>query len=118
MKLYCARELLLNALNIANKAISNKTTLDILKCVLLTASDGKFIVTATDLEIGIQSAPIPATIEEEGSIALSAAFFTEIIRKVNGENVLIQQTAQGDSMGIFPVRSAFLPPLHQNRQRI
>lgn len=90
MKLYCARELLLNALNIANKAISNKTTLDILKCVLLTASDGKFIVTATDLEIGIQSAPIPATIEEEGSIALSAAFFTEIIRKVNGENVLIQ----------------------------
>ncbi len=90
MKLYCARELLLNALNIANKAISNKTTLDILKCVLLTASNGKFIVTATDLEIGIQSAPIPATIEEEGSIALSASFFTEIIRKVNGENVLIQ----------------------------
>lgn len=90
MKLYCARELLLNALNIANKAISNKTTLDILKCVLLTASNGKFIVTATDLEIGIQSAPISATIEEEGSIALSASFFTEIIRKVNGENVLIQ----------------------------
>ena len=90
MKLYCSRELLLNALMIANKAISNKTTLEILKCVLLTASNGKFIVTATDLEIGIQSAPITATIEEEGSIALSAPLFTEIIRKVNGDNVLIQ----------------------------
>ena len=54
MKLYCSRELLLNALTIANKAISNKTTLEILKSVLLTAVNEKFIVTATDLEIGIQ----------------------------------------------------------------
>lgn len=90
MKLYCSRELLLNALTIANKAISNKTTLEILKSVLLTAINGKFIVTATDLEIGIQSAPIEATIEEEGMIALDAHLFTEIIRKVNGDNVLIQ----------------------------
>lgn len=90
MKLYCSRELLLNALTIANKAISNKTTLDILKCVLLTATNEKFVVTATDLEIGIQSAPIEAKIEEEGSIAVDAHLFTEIIRKVNGDNVLIQ----------------------------
>lgn len=96
MKLYCSRELLLNALTIANKAISNKTTLEILKCVLLSAENGKFIVTATDLEIGIQSAPIAATIEEQGSIALDAHLFTEIIRKVNGENVLIQTNAKNE----------------------
>lgn len=94
MKLYCSRELLLNALTIANKAVSNKTTLDILKCVLLTATKEKFIVTATDLEIGIQSAPIAAKIEEEGYIAVDAHLFTEIIRKVNGDNVLIQTNAK------------------------
>ena len=88
MKLYCSRELLLNALTIVNKAISNKTTLEILKCILLTATKEKFMVTATNLEIGIQSAPITATIEEEGNIALDAHLFTEIIRKVNGDTVL------------------------------
>ncbi len=94
MKLYCSRELLLNALTIVNKAISNKTTLEILKCILLTATKEKFMVTATNLEIGIQSAPITATIEEEGNIALDAHLFTEIIRKVNGDTVLIQTNSK------------------------
>ena len=97
MKLHCSRELLLNALTIVNKAISNKTTLDILKCILLTATEKGLIVTATDLELGIQSAPITAAIEETGSIALEAHLFTEIIRKVNGTEVFIQTNEKNET---------------------
>ena len=81
MKLHCSRELLLNALTIVNKAISNKTTLDILKCILLTATEKGLIVTATDLELGIQSAPITAAIEETGSIALKHIFSQKLYEK-------------------------------------
>ena len=97
MKLHCSRELLLNALTIVNKAISNKTTLDILKCILLTASEKGLIVTATDLELGIQSAPIAAAIEQSGSVALDAHLFTEIIRKVNGTEVFIQTNEKNET---------------------
>lgn len=89
MKLTCSRETLLNHINIVNKAVSNRTTLPILECILLTANERGFILTGNDLELGIQSAPIEADITEKGDIALEARIFLDIIRKVNGETVSI-----------------------------
>lgn len=89
MKLYCSREELLMYINVVNKAVSSRTTLPILQCILLNADDKGFYLTATDLELGIQSAPITANIEERGSVALEARMLSEIIRKVVGDEVLI-----------------------------
>lgn len=89
MKITCSRESLLENINIVSKAVSNRTTLPILECILLKANEQGFRLTANDLEIGIESAPIESTIEEEGNIALEAKMFSEIIRRVNGESVFI-----------------------------
>ena len=60
MKLTCSKDLLLQYINIVNKAVSNRTTLPILECILLTADERGFVMTGNDLEIGIKTAPIEA----------------------------------------------------------
>lgn len=89
MNLNCSRETLLNYINIVNKAVSNRTTLPILECILLTTTTEGLVLTSTDLELGIKTAPIPAEITETGSVALEAKLFTEIIRRVSGDTVSI-----------------------------
>lgn len=89
MKLICSRDSLLNSINIVLKAVSNRTTLPILECILLSADENGFRLTGNDLELGIESSPIEATISKDGTIALESKIFSEIIRKVNGEEVSI-----------------------------
>ncbi len=89
MKLTCSRDILLNSINIVSKAVSARTTLPILECILLTVDERGLTLTANDLEIGIESSPIEADIEREGKVALEAKIFGEIIRRVNGVDVTI-----------------------------
>ena len=89
MKLTCSRDSLLNAINIVSKAVSSRTTLPILECILLTAGDDGFKLTANDMELAIESSYIDADVEENGKVALDARFFSDIIRKVDGEEVKI-----------------------------
>ncbi len=89
MKLSCSRDSLLNAINIVSKAVSSRTTLPILECVLLTANEDGLKLTSNDMELAIESSYIDADITEAGNIALDARFFSDIIRKVNGEEVNI-----------------------------
>lgn len=97
MKLTCNRNSLLNAINIVSKAVSSRTTLPILECILLDAGED-FKLTANDLELGIETAPIEAEIDETGKIALEAKLFSEIIRKVNGENVKIEVNDKNEAV--------------------
>lgn len=89
MKLTCSKDLLLQYINIVNKAVSNRTTLPILECILLTADEKGFVMTGNDLEIGIKTAPIEAEITEKGEVAIEARIFNEIVRRLNGESVTI-----------------------------
>lgn len=90
MKLSCSRESLLNHINIVSKAVSNRTSLPILECILLTTNENTLYLTATDLELGIKSNLADAQITESGIIALEAKIFSEIIRKMDGEIVCLE----------------------------
>ena len=80
MKFTCQRENLLNGINIVSKAVSGRTTLPILECILLTVSKEGFKLTANNLELGIETAFIDADVEETGIIAIEAKIFSEIIQ--------------------------------------
>ena len=90
MKFSCSREEFLNKLNIVTKAISPRSTLPILQSVLITAKGKSVTLTATDLELGMESVKIPAKVTEAGSIALESRMFLEIIRKFSGDTVLLE----------------------------
>lgn len=88
MRILCKQELLLNSINIVLKACSTKTTMPILECILLKAKGTQITLVGNNLELGIEST-IDAEVLEEGSIALEAKIFSEIIRKMPNDTVEI-----------------------------
>lgn len=91
MKFRCSQQALSKALNTVSKAVSNRTTLPVLKGILLNAtSDGTLLITASDLEISIKK-EIEASVEEEGSAVVISKLFCDIIRKLPNEEILIEK---------------------------
>jgi len=89
MKFICNRDLLINGINIVSKAVSNRTTLPILQCILIKVYDEGFKLVANDLEIGIETGFIEADIEMEGTVAIEAKLFSDIVKKLNGNDITI-----------------------------
>ena len=89
MKLVCSKTNLLNGLNIVSKAVPNKTTMSILECILVDASEEKIRLIANDTELGIETV-ITGIIEEKGKIALDAKIFLDIVRKLDDQDVFIE----------------------------
>lgn len=87
MQINCSKDILLNNINIVSKAVSSRSTLPILECILLTADTNGFKLLANDLELGIETVSIDAEINEKGSVALDARLFSEIIRSLPDNNV-------------------------------
>ncbi|MCI8518218.1 MAG: DNA polymerase III subunit beta [Hungatella sp.] len=83
MKLTFKKDDLLNGINIVLKAVSSKTTMPILECILIDASTDIIKLTANDMELGIETT-VEGTIEERGKIALEAKLLSEIVRKLSG----------------------------------
>ena len=79
MKLTCQKTDLVNGVNTVLKAVSNRTTLPILECILLQANTNQFTLVSNDLELGIESKEYT---DRAGSIALEARIFSEIVRKL------------------------------------
>ncbi len=88
MKITCSQSELLKGVNIVSKAVPTRTTMAILECILIDASKGQIIMTANDMEIGIETI-IEGTIHEPGIIALDAKFIGEVIRKLPSNDVTI-----------------------------
>jgi len=90
MNLTCERNQLTDALTLVGRAVSSRTSMSILECVLLRADEDGLTLSGNNLDISIDTASIPAEIDEPGGIALDAKQFTEIIRKISGEFVTIE----------------------------
>ncbi|KXZ40763.1 DNA polymerase-3 subunit beta [Alkalithermobacter thermoalcaliphilus JW-YL-7 = DSM 7308] len=81
MKLICSQQTLSNAISTVQKAVSSKTTLPILKGLLLECVQDKLYLIGNDLELGIQSC-IDADVFDEGSVVIDSRLFGDIIRKL------------------------------------
>ncbi len=81
MKIICNQKLLAHKVGICQKAINSKTTLEILKGLLISAKSDSLKLTGYDLEIGIETYT-QAEVIEEGDIVVNARLFGDIIRKL------------------------------------
>lgn len=95
MKIICSQKKLNAAVNIVQKAVSTKTTLPILKGILLEAKDNKLKLVGNDLDIGIEN-HIEANIVREGSIVISSRLFGDIIRKLPDSDIEIDVDGQNN----------------------
>ena len=89
MKLVCKKSDLISGINIVMKAVSSKTTMSILECILIDATEGEIKFTANDMELGIET-KVEGEIIEAGSIAIDAKIFSEIVRKLPDNDVVIE----------------------------
>lgn len=89
MKLVCNKANLSNGVQIVNKAVPNKTTMSILECILIDASQDRIKLIANDMELGIETT-IEGDILEKGIIALDAKIFSEIVRNLPDNDITIE----------------------------
>jgi DNA polymerase-3 subunit beta len=85
MKIIFNKTELINAVNIVSKAVSSKTTMPILECILITALPDEIRLTANNLELGIETTIKcgKCKVEETGKTAVEARLFSDIIHKIS-----------------------------------
>lgn len=89
MKIVCKKSNLLTGVQTVSKAVPNKTTMSILECILVDTTSGSIKLTANDMELGIETV-IEGNIVENGTIALDAKIFLEIVRKLPDNDITIE----------------------------
>ena len=89
MKIVCQKNNLAKGVSTVLKAVPSKTTMPILECILIDATNDMIKLTANDMELGIQT-EVEGEIIERGMIAIDAKIFSEIVRKLPDNDVSIE----------------------------
>lgn len=89
MKITINQRDLIKAINIAQKAISNRTTMQILSGILFEAIGDKIILKSTDFDLAIET-KVLCQVDEEGSLVINSNLFGNIVRKLPDAPVNIQ----------------------------
>ena len=94
MKFVIQQEDLQKALDIIANVVPAKTTLPILTCVLMEASEGRLRLSATNLDISITTSTDKVEIKDEGKVAIPATKFVPFVRSLRSGSVTIAQTGE------------------------
>jgi DNA polymerase-3 subunit beta len=86
MKFHIQREALSSLIGKIQGVVPSKAVIPILANVLIEAKDYQIIVTTTDLTVSLRSS-LEATVIEEGSIALPARRFFQLIRELKAPEI-------------------------------
>jgi DNA polymerase III subunit beta len=89
LKLTTKREELVSKLSIVSRAVSTRAATQALSGVLLSGSDGRLTLSATDLDMGMRTA-VDAEVAEEGSVLLPGRLLAEVTRSLADSTVEIE----------------------------
>lgn len=88
MKFNCSKNDLIQALQIAGRAVATKPQTPILSGIYMKASEGTLELQATDYEIGVVC-KIDADVDEEGILVAPGRYFSEVSRNLPGNTVTL-----------------------------
>jgi DNA polymerase III subunit beta len=97
MKIVCAQDELLSRLQLANRGVSQRSTVQILSGVLIDARNGSPELAATDMEISIR-VPLDATVEEAGATVAPGRLLLDIVRALPPGPVTLEQPVGSGSL--------------------
>ncbi len=86
MKFTCNKNDFSEGINIVLKAVSGKTTMPILECVMIEAENDKVKLTTNDMELGIETL-VNAQVQTSGTVLVNAKMIAEIVRKLPEDEV-------------------------------
>ncbi|MEK7567663.1 MAG: DNA polymerase III subunit beta [Patescibacteria group bacterium] len=94
MYIECQKDKLSEFVIRAEKIANKNASLPILACLLLVAKDKNIIGKATNLEIGVEMS-IPAKVNKEGVVAISANIFSQAINNLQGGKTVSLEEKNG-----------------------
>src|SRR5436190_1450653 len=89
LRITCAKDELVQALGVVSRAVSTRTSVQILSGILLEARDSELQLAATDMELSLRST-VTAQIEGDGAIVLPGRTLTDIARLLPADEVTIE----------------------------
>src|SRR5919205_1998805 len=88
MKVVCSRDELAQRLGIVVRAVSTRSSVQILSGVLLRAEAGELHVAATDMELSLRSS-LEAQVEDEGAAVVPGRLLVDIARLLPDNEVVV-----------------------------
>ncbi len=92
MKIRCQKQDLITAMNIALRAVSAKSSMNILECFLFNVKDNEISIISNNMEIGIET-KVVGTVFDGGMVAVNAKMISDIVRKLPDNDVTIETDA-------------------------
>jgi DNA polymerase-3 subunit beta len=92
LRITCTKEEFVQGLSVVGRAISTRTSIQILSGILLEAAGGELRLAATDMELSLRAA-VPARVEGDGAVVLPGRTLVDIARLLPGEDVTIEHRA-------------------------
>ncbi len=104
MKFQIEKSALTSIVSTVSRAISAKTSMQILEGIYMEATEDQLILRATDTEISMESRHA-CFVEEAGSIVLNASLFGDIVRKL--PNAMVHIKSEGQKLSLVCEQSQF-----------
>ncbi|HZB82972.1 MAG TPA: DNA polymerase III subunit beta [Rubrobacteraceae bacterium] len=89
MRVVCNTDLFSGKLALVSRGVSARSTIQLLGGILLEGEDEKVRLSATDMEISIQTSS-PARIEEGGRVVIPARIFNDVVRSLRGGEIMLE----------------------------
>lgn len=103
MNFTCEKTSLQEAISTAQKAVTGKSTMNILEGILLIAKDNELTIIGSDIDLSIET-KAKINVIEAGSVVLDSKLFGEIIRKMPNSEVIVK-TLENNSVEIICEKS-------------
>ncbi len=97
MQFICSLEDLVTAVSNVQRAVAAKSAIPALEGILVRATSTAVYLAGFDLELGITTT-VPASVKEVGEIVLSSRLFSDIVRKMPGETVMMSCDNKGNTV--------------------
>ena len=92
MRAVCSTDVFGRKLQLVSRGVSARSTIQLLGGILLEAEDGALRLSATDMEISIQTRS-QAEVEGEGRVVIPARIFNDIVRSLPAGNFTLEHDA-------------------------
>src|SRR4028118_331122 len=89
MRAVCSTDVFGKKLALVSRGVSARSTIQLLGGILLEAEEGALQLSATDMEISIQTVS-PAEVEGEGRAVIPARIFNDIVRPLPAGNFTLE----------------------------
>lgn len=92
LRITCSKAELVQGLALVGRAVSTRTSIQILSGILLSASGDALRLAATDMELSLRAA-VPAQVNGEGAVVLPGRTLVDIARLLPADEVTIEHRA-------------------------